>query len=107
MGWRWFTTKREFMPKVAFGCFLLGVTLIPAKFGRANAESLPGFSHDNFTVIYEKKNAVLDDDKIRILAQRRYDSLKKRAEARTYFHEHDYKPRATNLHYKFSDIQAI
>jgi hypothetical protein len=106
-GWRWWTTKREFFPQVTAGLLFVGFALGPLKFARGRFDSLPGFSHDNFTETYERKNQVLDDDRIRILAQRRYENLKKRAEAKAYFHVHGYQPQATNLHFKYSEINSI
>lgn len=92
---------------MTFGLMVIGFSLVPLKYARARIDALPGFSQDNLTQTYERKNKVLDDDLIRILAQRRYENLKKRAEAKAYFHVHGYKPQATNLHFKYSEINSI
>lgn len=106
-GWRWYTNKREIFPQVTFGLLLVGVGILPLKFARGRIDMLPGFQEDRFTQTYDRANRILDDDKIQELAKRRYENLKKRAEAQAYFHVHGYKPQATNLHYKYSEITAI
>lgn len=105
--WRWYTVKKEFMPRVAFFGLMFALAAIPFKHARVRAWMLPEHSSDSETYIQDLKRKKLDDDKIRILAQRRYDNLKKRAEARAFLHEHGYKPRATNLNFKISDINSI
>lgn len=94
--WRWFTNKRQDVPRVVL--MLLGASIYAFyyKLASGSLESLPGFTHDYKTQLWERRNGVLDEEKMKLLAERRQKMIKDQDEAKLYFQTNGYQPRATN-----------
>jgi len=96
--WRWFTNKRENVPKIVAGLFMMTAVTQWLRVSIGNYESLPGFTHDYAAVAYETTQSILDEEKIRVLAERRKKMLKDREEAELFRQANGVQPRATNQH---------
>ena len=103
MGWRWIAMRQQNIPKYITG--LVCASLL-AKFSMYTSSELlesEGFNDSFETKTIAYGNQILDERKMVILASRRWNMLKDRAEAQEYFASKGYKPRPSNQYMILSD----
>ena len=102
-GWRWLVHNQQNIPKYVSGIVFGSLIANIIKTTNSELHELEGFTNSYEANVSVAGHKILDDKKIVTLAARRLKMLKDKEEAKAYFEQNGYKPRATNQQIMLND----